>query len=563
MGSEDLAACRQAGFDVRKMDQSFLDFGDAEFDLLWCRHCLEHSIFPYFTLNEFHRVLKPGGMLYVEVPACDTPSAHHNHPNHYSVLGKSMWLKLMTCSGFEVVELVDLSFSVPAGPDTYWAFILRSLTPAALPAAPQPGPTANIQTRTPAPKLSICIPTFNRSRYLQNALTHLFDEQRFPFEFEVLVSDNDSTDGTHELVESFMQSHRQLRYIRQTRNVGGEANIVALYRQARGEYTTYLADDDILLPKALARVIKYLDLHPYVGVSFCTPDFWNDVENVFIGQGYDSGPEIVFSRATAVSLCNYIFERHITPEICVYRSEILRKMIYSPHKAYWGFVNMINALGYADVAFLPTIYYRSITQHWAGEGREQAGVAQTMDEWDVYRGGLEYMVQRAFKYAGFAGVPSEQRVMTDQLVQKFVNERMIVALRLLIQHRQYLNAYEVLVRLLANDALTESAIAECRGILVGRAALQAFINTFHAMTGVRAIGLFHVEGPRNVHALIDELEARLPVEVLDDVNLAATARKDRLLVLAGDGAHRQTLIDAGFPPGQVWAEGDLTRQYLI
>lgn len=125
LGREDVAACRQAGFDVQEMDQSFLDFGDAEFDVVWCRHCLEHSIYPYFTLNEFHRVLKSGGVLYVEVPAPDTSCAHQTNPNHYSVLGKSMWLQLMTRSGFTLIEQIDIDFTVPAGPDTYWAFVLR------------------------------------------------------------------------------------------------------------------------------------------------------------------------------------------------------------------------------------------------------------------------------------------------------------------------------------------------------------------------------------------------------------------------------------------------------
>ncbi len=123
LNAVDVAACRHQGYDVRPMDQSFLDFPDASFDLLWVRHCLEHSVFPYFTLNGFHRLLKPGGYLYVEVPAPDTSCAHQTNGNHYSVLGKSMWASLITRSGFRIIEQADVNFSVPAGPDTYWAFI--------------------------------------------------------------------------------------------------------------------------------------------------------------------------------------------------------------------------------------------------------------------------------------------------------------------------------------------------------------------------------------------------------------------------------------------------------
>lgn len=121
----DVTECQSQGYDVRHMDQSFLDFDDASFDAVWCRHCLEHSIYPYFTLSQFARVLRPGGWLYIEVPAPDTACQHQTNGNHYSVLGKSMLGSLITRSGFNVVDVFDIDFSVPAGPDRYSGFIAQ------------------------------------------------------------------------------------------------------------------------------------------------------------------------------------------------------------------------------------------------------------------------------------------------------------------------------------------------------------------------------------------------------------------------------------------------------
>jgi SAM-dependent methyltransferase len=123
LNQTDVDVCQSLGYKVLKMDQSFLDFPDGTFDVVWCRHCLEHSIFPYFTLSGFHRVLKPGGWLYVEVPAPDTSCAHQTNRNHYSVLGKSMLGSLIERSGFRVMDVLDITFSVPAGPDPYWSFM--------------------------------------------------------------------------------------------------------------------------------------------------------------------------------------------------------------------------------------------------------------------------------------------------------------------------------------------------------------------------------------------------------------------------------------------------------
>ncbi|MEC4986452.1 MAG: class I SAM-dependent methyltransferase [Oscillatoria sp. PMC 1068.18] len=123
LNNEDVAICQEKGYEVYEMDQSFLDFDNETFDLIWCRHCLEHSIFPYFTLNEIYRVTKPQGYLYIEVPAPETSCQHQSNRNHYSVLGKPMWLELIKRSGFKIADTIDIDFTVPAGPDTYWAMI--------------------------------------------------------------------------------------------------------------------------------------------------------------------------------------------------------------------------------------------------------------------------------------------------------------------------------------------------------------------------------------------------------------------------------------------------------
>lgn len=122
---EDVAICRKRGFDVVEMDLNFLDFEDASFDLVWCRHVLEHSIMPYFALSEVYRVLKPGGILYMEVPAPDTAAFHERNPNHYSVFGERMWMKLIERTGFRDIVAFDVNFQLSMGPDRYLSFIQR------------------------------------------------------------------------------------------------------------------------------------------------------------------------------------------------------------------------------------------------------------------------------------------------------------------------------------------------------------------------------------------------------------------------------------------------------
>lgn len=125
INDEDLRVCRSKGHEVYKMDQSFLDFPDGSFDLVWARHCVEHSIMPLFTLHGFRRILKPGGFVYLEVPAPDTSCQHEQNENHYSVLTRSSWQSLLARSGFRITWQDDFVFTPPRGPDVYYMFFAQ------------------------------------------------------------------------------------------------------------------------------------------------------------------------------------------------------------------------------------------------------------------------------------------------------------------------------------------------------------------------------------------------------------------------------------------------------
>ena len=123
LNDEDLRICLENGYDVHKMDQSFLEFQNGTFNFVWARHVIEHSVFPYFTLTEFSRVLAPGGLLFLEVPAPETSCHHETNPNHYSVFGHGAWLSLIGRCGLKVHDEARFKFVTGMGPDEYWGFI--------------------------------------------------------------------------------------------------------------------------------------------------------------------------------------------------------------------------------------------------------------------------------------------------------------------------------------------------------------------------------------------------------------------------------------------------------
>ncbi len=110
------------------------------------------------------------------------------------------------------------------------------------------------------PKVSIMIPTYNRSHYLIDAIESSLAQDYS--NFEVIVSDNASTDATRETVKKYLSDPR-FRYYRNDRNLGSGPNSARLlYDYAKGEYGKFLPDDDYLvdkkhLKKAMNIIRKY------------------------------------------------------------------------------------------------------------------------------------------------------------------------------------------------------------------------------------------------------------------------------------------------------------------
>jgi SAM-dependent methyltransferase len=134
LSREDLDVCQAKGHTVKRSDMNFLDDADESIDMLFSRHSLEHSPFPYITLLEYNRVLKPNGLLYIEVPMPDCDQMHETNKNHFSILGKTMWLSLLQRTGF-TVNWYDFEFPLnfDDGRDSvterYYVFVCRRRMP--------------------------------------------------------------------------------------------------------------------------------------------------------------------------------------------------------------------------------------------------------------------------------------------------------------------------------------------------------------------------------------------------------------------------------------------------
>lgn len=111
-------------------------------------------------------------------------------------------------------------------------------------------------------RLSICIPTFNRGKYLNNLLNSIYNtDTYFLKKIEVCISDNNSSDETEEIVNSY-RTKLDIKYKKNETNIGLAKNILEVVEMAKGEFVWILGDDDLILKNSFERLDKIINLNP-------------------------------------------------------------------------------------------------------------------------------------------------------------------------------------------------------------------------------------------------------------------------------------------------------------
>ncbi len=113
-----------------------------------------------------------------------------------------------------------------------------------------------------APRLSIGLPVYNGEEYLAESLDALLGQTYT--DFELIISDNASTDGTAEICSRYEKEDPRVRYFRQTRNVGLAPNHNFVVEKARGELFKWASNDDLYARDLVERCVDALDKYPDV-----------------------------------------------------------------------------------------------------------------------------------------------------------------------------------------------------------------------------------------------------------------------------------------------------------
>jgi len=112
---------------------------------------------------------------------------------------------------------------------------------------------------TKPPLISIGMPVYNGAAYIRLTLEGLL-AQTFG-DFELIISDNASTDATRDVIEDCMRRDARICYERQTVNIGVNPNSSHVMRRARGEFFKWSSSSDWCAPTFLERCLNELLAH--------------------------------------------------------------------------------------------------------------------------------------------------------------------------------------------------------------------------------------------------------------------------------------------------------------
>jgi len=114
--------------------------------------------------------------------------------------------------------------------------------------------------------VSVGLPVYNGARYVREAVDSIL-RQSFG-DFELIISDNASTDDTEAICRDYAARDKRVRFYRHPENLGASKNFESVFRLSRGRYFRWCAADDWWEPELLAKAKEILDRRPDVVLAY-------------------------------------------------------------------------------------------------------------------------------------------------------------------------------------------------------------------------------------------------------------------------------------------------------
>ncbi len=241
------------------------------------------------------------------------------------------------------------------------------------------------------PRLSIGLPVYNGENYLAESLDALLGQSYE--DFELIISDNASTDDTANICRRYAKQDSRIRYVRQERNIGAGLNHNFVFLESRGELFKWASADDLYAGDLLQRCVDALDEYPDVVLAHSWTAAIDSEGNVTQALEYPlttDSPKAPERFRSMLFGNSGIFRNHVgiqsirvnnegviraDDEYGVIRADVLRRV--APHDSYYH-ADRILVL---EIGLYGPFHQEPDWLYFRRDHPERAQYAQTMRSW--------------------------------------------------------------------------------------------------------------------------------------------------------------------------------------
>lgn len=206
--------------------------------------------------------------------------------------------------------------------------------------------------RVTTPTVSIVLGTFNSEKFIglqiQSILNQTFTD------FELLISDDASSDTTPEILKKFARLDRRIRLTLRKRNVGMSENYTQMVERASGTFVAFSDHDDIWRPHKIEQQVHYLQSHP--DVDLCYHDSYVIDENSVVThaslQYFMHGTSFHHSSSKRDTLDKLINTNHILGNSIFCTRQLAISCVPIPHHFSPDYWLVLNAVCFSKIGFI-------------------------------------------------------------------------------------------------------------------------------------------------------------------------------------------------------------------
>ncbi len=184
--------------------------------------------------------------------------------------------------------------------------------------------------------ISICIPTYNRSKHLLNCLNSLLLQT--DLDFEVCISDNGSDENMYDLIAPFKEK-LNIKFSRNEKNLGAASNFLKVASMASKKFIWFLGDDDLLVPNAIKEVSSLIKDNQdcdffWINSYHLNADYLNKFESPFNTKNLPLEMDRLSNNRKSKKLMffelikhNIAFDYLLGVFVCVFKRDMWKKNI--------------------------------------------------------------------------------------------------------------------------------------------------------------------------------------------------------------------------------------------